>query len=230
VCMHHEEHSRRHCVLPFQATPGAVGELRRAVRAQLGTWGLAHLADLVELALSELATNVVRHVGVGTPATCTLEAQGEHLRLEMYDVSVRVPERREAVELGEAGRGLALVEAVSDAWGVSPMAGGKRVWCELADWADTEARDARRRVQRASRAVESYMREPLVARHTLRSVLTAEETATGLIADLLHWLAAQGGDTGEILEWAQARFDAGVDQQRRSALQAVPDAAARIRR
>ncbi|AEW95752.1 hypothetical protein SCATT_33810 [Streptantibioticus cattleyicolor NRRL 8057 = DSM 46488] len=179
-----------------------MGELRRVVRAQLGAWGLGNLADLAELALSELATNVVRHVGDGTPAACTLEAHHDRVRLTMHDVSATLPAQRQATVLDENGRGLDLVAAVSNAWGASPGPAGKSIWCELADWTSPEDRMLRRRIQRASRVVESYRREYNSDRHLLAHVPTAEETTTALISDLLRWLDAQGGDPREVVEQA----------------------------
>lgn len=47
--------------------------------------------------------------------------------------------------------------------------------------------------------------QPPLDRHTGRVL---EESATGLIADLLHWLAARGGDPAGLLHRAQMHYEA----------------------
>ncbi|TQE27157.1 ATP-binding protein, partial [Streptomyces ipomoeae] len=85
---------RLRCVLPFAAAPAEVRLLRRATAAQLAQWGLPAAADEAELVVTELATNVVRHVGEGASATLVLERRGERLRVEVHDKSRTVPALR----------------------------------------------------------------------------------------------------------------------------------------
>ncbi|MFI8963923.1 ATP-binding protein [Streptomyces sp. NPDC053493] len=104
------------------AWPKAVAEVRRMVEG-----------DDVRLCVSELLTNVIRHVGEGTPVTVRVAvAQAGRLRVAVTDPDPRVwPVLREAPAGAESGRGLALVEAVAARWGVEQGPYGKTVWCEL---------------------------------------------------------------------------------------------------
>ena len=84
-----------------------------------------------ELILTELVTNAVRH-GPGGPVGVALETGGSGLRGEVRDPGggIRKNEllRRRPTE--EGGRGLFLVDALSDSWGLATD--GSRVWFEVA--------------------------------------------------------------------------------------------------
>ena len=104
--------------------------LRRIARAYVRLWGLDRIADAVELALTELTTNVYRH----TPdrwCSMTLLHTTSGVRIEVYDRSPIIPVPLRADELAESGRGLALVTLLTDKWDVTLHRIGKTVWCEL---------------------------------------------------------------------------------------------------
>lgn len=131
----------------FSATPGAPRQARAFVRWQLAVWELPQLLDNAELITSELVTNAVSATNaVRTPPMASsmfpvalrmvavrLRVSSGSLFVEVWDVSSRVPVAEESGELGESGRGLALIGALSKKWGhhVAPDR-GKIVWCELA--------------------------------------------------------------------------------------------------
>jgi anti-sigma regulatory factor (Ser/Thr protein kinase) len=83
-----------------------------------------------ELIVTELVTNAVRH-GPGGPVEVAIEAGGSGVRGEVADPGpgIRHDElsRRRATE--EGGRGLFLVDALSDSWGLSNSQ--SRVWFEV---------------------------------------------------------------------------------------------------
>ncbi|GAA2687401.1 ATP-binding protein [Streptomyces lunalinharesii] len=112
------------------AVPKEVPLLRRAVRAHLG----AGAAGEVELCVSELVGNVIRHVGEGTPVTVHVGRTGDgRVRVEVTDPDPRaLPVLLRAAADDENGRGIALLDAVALRWGVRPGAAGKTVWCEVA--------------------------------------------------------------------------------------------------
>ncbi|MFF1476127.1 ATP-binding protein [Streptomyces sp. NPDC058301] len=186
------------CVLPFEAAAPELCLLRRAVRTQLGLWGLGAVTDEAQLAVSELASNVIKHVGEGVAATLVLEAAADRLRIELHDKSHAVPTRTQAACDAECGRGLHLLAGLAMDWGTVLTATGKAVWCELS----LEPAPQCRRVQRAAALLEQYRRT------AVRSSAALEEAATDLIADVLHLLAAQGRDPDDLLDRAQMHFEA----------------------
>ncbi|MGW7408371.1 ATP-binding protein [Streptomyces sp. NPDC054833] len=122
---------RLRCVLPFEAAPAEVPLLRRAAIKQLNRWGMPVASDEAELLVTELATNVVKHVGEGAPAALILEWSGERLRLEVHDKSSEVPSLKKSGCDEECGRGLHLLAALAVDWGTVLTAVGKAVWCEI---------------------------------------------------------------------------------------------------
>ncbi|WP_309504972.1 ATP-binding protein [Streptomyces sp. KM273126] len=111
------------------AFPKAVPELRRVVREHLG----APCGD-VQLCVSELVGNVIRHVGEGAPLRLRVSREGGLTRVEVADPEQRAqPVLVHAAADDETGRGLALLDAVALRWGVEQGASGKTVWCELGE-------------------------------------------------------------------------------------------------
>ncbi|OXY94182.1 ATP-binding protein [Streptomyces diastatochromogenes] len=109
----------------------SVRHIRRIVRSLLEDWGLAHLTDTLELAVSELVTNVVRHV---PDRRCSLVVlrQAAGVRVEVADGWFQLPcvPDRSSPE-ADGGRGLLLLDALVGKWGVEPApGGGKTVWFE----------------------------------------------------------------------------------------------------
>lgn len=105
----------------------SVAEARRFVRAMLAVWPFTGNHDDVELVVSELVGNALRH-GRGRPVL-RLSGMVDRLRVEVLDESPALPVPRRCG--ADGGWGLHLVERLTTAWGVSPFAGGKAVWCEL---------------------------------------------------------------------------------------------------
>ncbi|MGW4030674.1 ATP-binding protein [Streptomyces sp. NPDC004838] len=101
--------------------------MRRVGQAHLRLWGLDGLADTAELLISELVTNEFEH-GEGAVGV-RLWRTDAHLCIEVGSDSMRVPQTRRAGPLDENGRGLHLVAACSDGWGVTPD--GTGTWCAL---------------------------------------------------------------------------------------------------
>ncbi|GAA1102887.1 ATP-binding SpoIIE family protein phosphatase [Streptomyces javensis] len=109
--------------------PIAAAEARHHVTEQLSAWHLDELAMTTELLVSELVGNVVRHAK-GPPRLRLL--YGRTLICEVSDRSLTTPRIRRAAETDEGGRGLQLVAALSDRWGMRFSATGKCIWTEQA--------------------------------------------------------------------------------------------------
>ncbi|MBV6699384.1 ATP-binding protein [Kitasatospora aureofaciens] len=111
----------------------SVGEARGILRGFLGglTGGEPYVA-VGELVLSELVTNAVRHARAPRDRRLWVrfELSPGVLRIEVHDASSVRPTVRRAGGDDEAGRGLWLVEQLSQRWGCCPRAGGigKAVW------------------------------------------------------------------------------------------------------
>jgi anti-sigma regulatory factor (Ser/Thr protein kinase) len=104
----------------------------------LADWGFDSRADEVLLCVSELATNALLHgVPPGRGFLLVLRREFGHvLRVELHDSGAGYPHLGEQPRRGpdeeENGRGLLLVDALSDKWDVAPRDPGKIVWCEFA--------------------------------------------------------------------------------------------------
>ncbi|TDC62298.1 ATP-binding protein [Actinomadura sp. GC306] len=111
---------------------------REFTQATLGEWGLDTGIEDVVVAVSELATNALRHGMEGLPQPlplCPIQlvliAHPRRLVVSVTDPSGRPPEplASDPDRFVEGGRGLLVVGAVSDAWGWARLAtGGKAVW------------------------------------------------------------------------------------------------------
>ncbi|MGW0846678.1 SpoIIE family protein phosphatase [Streptomyces sp. NPDC002787] len=112
--------------------PEALIEARHMIGAAVRTWGARERADEIELVADELITNALMHTeGSAIVTLRALAGSDRRLRVEVEDSSSALPRRREAGESGVSGRGLLLVDRLTDVWGVEARGGGKCVWCEF---------------------------------------------------------------------------------------------------
>ncbi len=120
----------RAVAITLGAELGSVRAARRFLRDQCGALGLSETrCDDALLLTSELVTNAVLH---GRSEVCVeIVSAGSALRIAVLDENSRrpapVPEDPDALD----GRGLALVDAIADRWGVEERPIGKAVWFEL---------------------------------------------------------------------------------------------------
>lgn len=110
--------------------PSSSGKARRFVAGVLRSWRMPEIADgAIELLTSELTTNAVRHAR--SAFTVVVRYDGERVRIEVDDSSSKAPRPRTPSDQDTGGRGLILVEAMAEAWGMTPTPDGKQVWFEL---------------------------------------------------------------------------------------------------
>ena len=122
--------------LRLAATVESVRAARHAVDGidQLGEYDEA--AFNTRLLVTELVGNSVRHAGLD-PAdiiTLDLEIRPRSVRVEVRDPGpgFRRPSFSDEPPIGTSGRGLYLVDALADRWGVSQTPDGEaRVWFEI---------------------------------------------------------------------------------------------------
>ncbi|MFB6783109.1 SpoIIE family protein phosphatase [Streptomyces sp. NPDC056352] len=115
-----------------QNDPEALSSARHMIRAAVRAWGAKDRADEAELAADELITNALMHTDGGAIVTVRVLAGPERrLRVDVEDRSSALPRPRDAGVSGVSGRGLMLVDRLTDAWGVESRGSGKCVWCEF---------------------------------------------------------------------------------------------------
>jgi serine/threonine-protein kinase RsbW len=132
------------------ATTALAHDTRSPARARAWTdrwlahWGIDD-EGITTLLVSELVTNAVRHTR--TSSALTLAVASGMIEAGLMDgASSRlvIPAQRAMLTpasplvLPESGRGLTIVEALSDSWGVTSVGQGKQVWFRrpvTADWA-----------------------------------------------------------------------------------------------
>ncbi|WP_307806612.1 ATP-binding protein [Streptomyces sp. FH025] len=132
--------------LALADTPNAVGWARRHAADVLHSWQAPpDIIDTARLIVSELITNAIRHtradeeVSPYSPlspvrtVTLTLWLERERLFILVHDNDRRPPVVKAVGEDAESGRGVFLVEALSEKWGYyyPPESAGKVVWSEL---------------------------------------------------------------------------------------------------
>jgi anti-sigma regulatory factor (Ser/Thr protein kinase) len=105
-----------------------VASARRAVAAIADAVQPERCAAVVQVA-SELAANAVEHAG--PPVELRAYATAQRLVVQTTDRSALPPVRRSSTGDDERGRGLALVAALADTWGVRLGLGGKTTWAEF---------------------------------------------------------------------------------------------------
>ncbi|WP_439940329.1 ATP-binding protein [Streptomyces sp. BBFR115] len=116
----------------LSCTPRGARLARLFAVEQLRGWGIPQ--EAASHVVAELAANAATHGRVpGRSFRLTLYVVGGTLRIEVSDTrGDRRPELREPDAAGESGRGLLLVEALADRWGVAEERfPRKTVWAEL---------------------------------------------------------------------------------------------------
>ena len=109
--------------------PAAAAEARRQVRAAIAAWKPPVDADVAVLLTSELVTNAVKH---SAAVTLGVRCTRDRLRVDVHDTSPLPPVLMDVTAEDEAGRGLALVAALSTEWGSYRTPMGKVVYFTLA--------------------------------------------------------------------------------------------------
>ncbi len=115
--------------IDLPASPDSVPVARHVVATLLAAWSAEQLREDAVLLLSELVTNVLRHVVADPPLKVELLLSGPVLHVAVIDESPTPPVLRTDATPG--GHGLRLLAAIADRWGSDRHDNGKRVWFEL---------------------------------------------------------------------------------------------------
>ncbi|HUP69338.1 MAG TPA: response regulator [Acidimicrobiales bacterium] len=113
----------------LEADPRSSAAARRFVEETLRRWECEGLLDTVNLLVSELVTNSIVHAASAADIAVLLKPAA--VRIEVADHGQVVPAVKDADDSDTSGRGLAIVEALSSAWGIVPNPHGKTIWFEV---------------------------------------------------------------------------------------------------
>ncbi len=112
----------------------AAARARHFVSATLHAWGCNGIVDDAELLVSEFVTNAILHTR--SAPTVTVDRTPTAIRVSVRDKSTSTPRLRDYEPTAVTGRGLLLVDRISQRWGIESDGTGKCVWFEVSARAD----------------------------------------------------------------------------------------------
>jgi PAS domain S-box-containing protein len=116
--------------LTLPPAPDSARQARRFVAEVLGDAHADELLDVATLLTSELVTNGIVHAH--TELGVVVDVTDRSVRIEVTDGNPGLPARRDYDDSAMTGRGLEMVELLSNEFGVEPIDDdGKRVWFRL---------------------------------------------------------------------------------------------------
>jgi anti-sigma regulatory factor (Ser/Thr protein kinase) len=101
---------------------------REFVTRTLADWSVTDPTAILDLLVSEIVANAVLHAR--TSAELSVQLLPDRLRVAVTDLDPSQPKRRPGDPLTSTGRGIALIEKLSLAWGIERTPDGKRIWFE----------------------------------------------------------------------------------------------------
>ncbi|WP_328768505.1 ATP-binding protein [Streptomyces sp. NBC_00286] len=118
--------------VPLPSRPESAATARRLTQVVvLREWGLSpKITEDAVLLVSELVGNAVRHTGARVFGLRMRSRRG-WIRIEVRDPSRGLPCLMPVRDLDVSGRGLTLVDKLSDRWGVDLLPRGKTTWFEI---------------------------------------------------------------------------------------------------
>jgi serine phosphatase RsbU (regulator of sigma subunit)/anti-sigma regulatory factor (Ser/Thr protein kinase) len=121
----------RSATMLVPAEPTGPSRVRQWMTARLREWAVPEpVVGAAILCTSELTTNALLHAG--TPAQVHLDLNAERLLVSVADTGTRgTVIRAHADTMSSRGRGLGLIEDLSDSWGTDPTVRGTTVWFEM---------------------------------------------------------------------------------------------------
>jgi serine/threonine-protein kinase RsbW len=153
----------------FPAIPQSVHAARRFAIDTLSS-APASILEAVELMVSELATNCVRHER--TSFHIAILGSSREIRVEVTDSGAGAPRMRSPGPDEPSGRGLRIVDMLSSSWGVQPESpAGKTVWFTVPSGAvaATLASEGRADSERSAGEAAAIARGPSTVQRMERS-------------------------------------------------------------
>ncbi len=121
----------RSATMLVPAEPTGPSRVRQWMSTRLRDWSVPEpVIGAAILCTSELTTNALLHAG--TPAQVHIDLSAERLLVSVADTGTRGAVTRARTDaLSSRGRGLGLIEELSDTWGTDPTVRGSTVWFEM---------------------------------------------------------------------------------------------------
>jgi anti-sigma regulatory factor (Ser/Thr protein kinase) len=121
----------RSATMLVAAEPTGPSRVRQWMTTRLREWAVPDpVIGAAILCTSELTTNALLHAG--TPAQVRIDLSAERLLVSVADTGTRGSVTRAHTDaLSSRGRGLGLIEELSDSWGTDPTVRGSTVWFEM---------------------------------------------------------------------------------------------------
>jgi anti-sigma regulatory factor (Ser/Thr protein kinase) len=121
----------RSATMQVAAEPTGPSRVRQWMTNRLRDWSVPEpVIGAAILCTSELTTNALLHAG--TPAQVHIDLSAERLLVSVADTGTRGSVTRAHTDaLSSRGRGLGLIEELSDSWGTDPTVRGSTVWFEM---------------------------------------------------------------------------------------------------
>jgi anti-sigma regulatory factor (Ser/Thr protein kinase) len=113
--------------MSLHVTERGVAHVRQIARAYLRYWDLDDAGDVALLGLTELLTNVLKHADP-KDARILMQAGPDGVAVTVSDFDACLPVIKPTGPLSEDGRGLPLLKAAADGFGIAPAPTGKDVW------------------------------------------------------------------------------------------------------
>ncbi|GAA2653804.1 ATP-binding SpoIIE family protein phosphatase [Paractinoplanes durhamensis] len=121
----------RSATMLVAAEPTGPSRVRQWMTTRLREWTVPEqVIGSAILCTSELTTNALLHAG--TPAQVHIDLNAERVLVSVADTGTRGSVMRAHTDaMSSRGRGLSLIEELSDSWGTDPSVRGSTVWFEI---------------------------------------------------------------------------------------------------
>nr|WP_246613643.1 SpoIIE family protein phosphatase [Actinoplanes bogorensis] len=131
LAVEHAVAMSRSATMLVPAEPTGPSRVRQWMTTHLREWSVPEqVIGAAILCTSELTTNALLHAG--TPAQVHIDLNAERLLVSVADTGTRGSViRAHADTMSSRGRGLGLIEELSDSWGTDPTVRGTTVWFEM---------------------------------------------------------------------------------------------------
>jgi serine phosphatase RsbU (regulator of sigma subunit)/anti-sigma regulatory factor (Ser/Thr protein kinase) len=131
LAVEHAIATSRSASMLVPAEPTGPSRVRQWMTTRLRDWSVPEpVIGAAILCTSELTTNALLHAG--TPAEVHIDLNAERLLVSVADTGTRGSVARAQTDaLSSRGRGLGLIEELSDTWGTDPTVRGSTVWFEM---------------------------------------------------------------------------------------------------